>query len=130
MSQAYIIDDDPIYIKITEALLKKDKIFKSFSTYTNPVNALIDLFDAYYTSKKLPDIILLDLDMPTLSGWNFLDSFNSIATLEGSPTSVYIITSSIDPLDRQRSKLYSCVKGFYTKPTSPDVLKQLARDLN
>jgi CheY-like chemotaxis protein len=126
MCQAYIIDDDPVYIYITETLIKEYQIFESYKTYTNPVNALIDLLDAYYSSEKLPEIILLDLNMPKLSGWNFLDSFNSIATLDRPTTSVYIVTYSIDPFDKQRAMLYSCVKGFLSKPASFDMLKGLA----
>jgi CheY-like chemotaxis protein len=125
MCQAYIIDDDPVYIQITETLIERHKVFESYRSYTNPVNALIDLLDAYYSSEKLPEVILLDLWMPKLTGWNFLDSFNSIATLEAANTSVYIVTSSIDPIDKQRALLYSSVKGFLTKPASLDMLRGL-----
>ncbi|MBC7914621.1 MAG: response regulator, partial [Pyrinomonadaceae bacterium] len=79
----------------------------------------------YYSSEKLPELILLDLWMPKLTGWNFLDSFNSIAALESANTSIYIITSSIDPVDKQRAQLYSSVKGFLTKPASFDMLRGL-----
>src|SRR5690606_23476108 len=116
MCQVNIIDDDPVYAKIVETLIRKHNLYESYRSYTNPVNALIDLFDSYYSSKTLPSVILLDLFMPKLSGWNFLDSFNSIASLEGSNTAVYVITSSIDPVDKQRALLYSCVKGVLSKP--------------
>jgi len=125
MCQAYIIDDDPVYIQITETFIKNHHIFESFRSFTNPVNALIDLLDAYYSSEKLPEVILLDLWMPKLSGWNFLDSFNNITMLGDVNTAVYIVTSSIDPVDKQRAQLYSCVKGFISKPLSFEILKGL-----
>lgn len=125
MCQVYIIDDDPVYVKIVETLIRKHNLYESYRSYTNPVNALIDLFDSYYSSKTLPSVILLDLFMPKLSGWNFLDSFNSIASVEGSNTAVYVITSSIDPVDKQRALLYSCVKGVLSKPASFEMLKGL-----
>ncbi|WP_207429347.1 response regulator [Pedobacter sp. SYSU D00535] len=118
MLDAIIIDDDPLHHKITEIYIRKRSAFKSFKSYTNPVNALVDLMDDYYASKELPDVILLDLNMPELNGWSFLDVFNNIIALKGCKTSVYIVTSSIDPNDKERAKLYSCVKGFYPKPVS------------
>lgn len=125
MCEVYIIDDDPVYVKIVETLIRKHNIYESYRSYTNPVNALIDLFDSYYSSKNLPKVILLDLFMPKLSGWNFLDSFNSIATLDGADTAVYVVTSSIDPVDRERALLYSCVKAVLSKPASFEMLKGL-----
>jgi CheY-like chemotaxis protein len=124
MCQVYIIDDDPTYLTVTESLIKQHGVFETYRSYANPVNALIDIFEAYYTSKKLPEIILLDLFMPKLTGWNFLDSFNSIATLDNT-TAVYIVTSSVNPDDKQRAQLYSCVKGFLSKPASFDMLQEM-----
>ena len=126
--EAIIIDDDPLHHKITEVWLRKTGVFKNYRSYTNPVNALVDLMDAYYASKELPEVILLDLQMPELSGWSFLDVFNNIIALKGCKTSVYIITSSIDPKDRERARMYSCVKGFYSKPHSPGIFDSILKE--
>lgn len=118
-----IIDDDPQFHYITERRLKAESILKRYCNYIDPAKALEDLMSKYFRSEPLPEIILLDLNMPHISGWNFLDFINNMKGFEGSEPSVYIVSSSIDPNDRKKAALYSCVKGFFSKPITPQDLQ-------
>lgn len=126
MSSVIIIDDDPSHHLLAKALLKRYQYFEEFKCYTDPKTALIDLMDAYYSSYALPDLILLDLNMPGVSGWEFLEMFDNLRAMVSKDIPVFILTSSIDPNDKQRSSEYNAVKGFYSKPLSPEILKEVA----
>jgi len=125
MPRAVIIDDDPGYHRLTGALIDKYGVF-DYVSYTDPRSALIDLIDCHFSSKVLPDLILLDLKMPGVSGWEFLESFDNLRAVISKEIPVFIVTSSVDPNDTFRSKQYSAVKGFFSKPISPDNLKTIA----
>ncbi|WP_207426271.1 response regulator [Pedobacter sp. SYSU D00535] len=125
MCKVLIIDDDPFYHQVTKAFIKKYDSVDEHTSYTNPVNSLLDLTEAYFASKPLPDIILLDLNMPELSGWEFLDTFSTISALTDQRTKVYIVSSSVGQDDKDRALNYPCVKGIYSKPVSNAVFDSI-----
>ena len=66
--------------------------------------------------------------MPRINGWSFLDFINNMKGMKGDEPSVYIVSSSIDPNDKQKAALYSCVKGFFSKPITPQHLHLMGLD--
>ncbi|WP_207428158.1 two-component system response regulator [Pedobacter sp. SYSU D00535] len=126
MSKIFIIDDDLSHHRLTEVLIKKYGIFENFISYTNPERAMVDLIEASKRSEGLPDAILLDLNMPGFNGWQFLERFVKVEEAAQKEVPVYIVTSSIDPNDSFRSQEYAVVKGFFSKPISPETLKKIA----
>ena len=122
MHEILIVDDDPQFHFITSRLLQSENLSLQYSSYTDSVQALNDLMGSYFRAEMLPKVILLDLQMPEINGWSFLDVINNMSGVEGNQPSVYIVTSSVDPSDKQKATLYSCVKGFISKPlTSKDM---------
>lgn len=71
-----------------------------------------------------PQVILLDLNMPSKTGWDFLDAFSDIA-FEDTPPVVYIITNSEDPRDKQRAYSMSSVRAMKLKFLREDFFKEL-----
>lgn len=108
-----VVDDDAISNFVTVRHLKQFQALGHIQDFTNPVEALCFLQSENEASKKLPDFILLDINMPQLDGWSFLDKMHE---LKISTPQVFMLTSSIYPEDSERSKNYKLVSGFIVKP--------------
>jgi len=126
MPRVILIDDDPTHHHLAKALMKHYSFFDEYKCYTDPKSALVDLVDAYYGTDSMPDMILLDLNMPDVTGWDFLEMFDNLRALVTKDIPVFIVTSSIDPNDEAKSQHYTAVKGFFSKPLSPAILKAVA----
>ncbi|NJN41304.1 MAG: response regulator [Flammeovirgaceae bacterium] len=75
--------------------------------------------------EKLPDILLLDLNMPVTDGWMFIDSYRKMKSTVCKEIAIYLVTSSIDPRDIAQSKSYSEIKGFISKPLDIELVKEI-----
>jgi CheY-like chemotaxis protein len=119
----FIIDDDPIHQRIAQIMISKNQIYDGFFSYTEADKALEFLKANSDDQEKLPDVILLDLNMPVVDGWDFLEAFEVIKKDLKKTIRVFIVTSSVDEKDIVRSKLFSSVKGFISKPLTPDIIR-------
>lgn len=120
----YIIDDDKLSIKLMSMLITKNNFCEEITAFHNPQTALDELKNNANDASKLPDVILLDLNMPVLDGWQFLDEFNLISFAK--KILVFIVSSSIDPSDLEMAKNYPNVKNYIVKPLSSEKLKLTA----
>lgn len=123
MSKVFIIDDDSIHQRIAQIMIDKHNLFDSHESYTNAQQALSFLRNNSANPDVLPDVILLDLNMPVMDGWDFLDLFEELKEKLRKQIRIYIVTSSVDEKDKLRSQSYSTVSGFISKPLSPDIIK-------
>ncbi len=116
-----IIDDDPIHHKIAHRLMKKLSHQINYQCYLHALDAFAYISDNNYKD-ALPDLILLDLNMPLLSGWAFVELFETISLHLVKPVDIVILTSSINPADMEKAQNYSFVKGFFNKPFTEELL--------
>ncbi len=123
MSKVFIIDDDPIHQRIAQIMIDKHQIYEEYKSYTEAGKALEFLQENSSVAENLPDVILLDLNMPVVDGWDFLDQFDKLKDSMAKPIRIFIVSSSVDEKDILRSHNYSYVHGFISKPLSPDILK-------
>lgn len=124
MSKVLIIDDDPIHQRIAQIMITKHKLYDSFLSYTEAEKALDFLTLNYKAKELLPDVILLDLNMPVMDGWDFLEHFEKLKSTFAKHIKVFIVSSSVDEKDISRSQSYPSVKGFISKPLSPDIIRK------
>ncbi len=110
----YIIDDDKLSARLMTILLAKNNFSDQIESFSNALNALENLRENVRNKADLPDIILLDLNMPMMDGWQFLDEFMLLPLLK--EVHVFIMTSSIDPADIEKSKKYAVVRLYVDKP--------------
>ncbi len=124
-SRVFIIDDDPIHQRIAQIMISKHNLFDEYFSYTEAQKALDFLQENKKNEEILPDVILLDLNMPVLDGWDFLETFETLIKEFKKNIRVFIVSSSVDEKDLLRSKLYASVKGFISKPLSPDIIRSI-----
>ena len=112
----YLIDDDQIFVFVLKKLLQKSQRFDNVETIINGLEAIEILKSAYDSPEGLPDIIFLDLNMPVLDGWQFLDEVEKLPFKD--QLKIYIISSSIDSKEIEKAKEYKSVKSFVSKPVN------------
>ncbi len=120
---AYVIDDDDVIIYLTGKLIEKEAFCERTRTYTDAASALNDLKVAIAEKREIPDVILFDLNMPGMDGWMFIEEFKQLGT--NIPT--FIFTSSIDPMDKQKSFRHREIRDFITKPLTKQSLNKIKR---
>lgn len=123
MSNVFVIDDDSIHQRIAQIMIEKHQLFEKYTSYTDAEKAYVFLKENVQNPELLPDIILLDLNMPVTDGWDFLDLYENIKNDLGKLIRIFIVTSSVDDKDKLKAKTYSSVVGFISKPLSPDILR-------
>lgn len=122
------IDDDPITLMLCKMVIKKASFSNEIATAKNGEEALqyfntLNQPDSNNEFKKQPQLIFLDLNMPVMGGWEFLDSFSTSDYADYNKTKVIILSSTIDPEDLEKSKKYPMVIDFLSKPISKEMLE-------
>ncbi len=122
MSQAIenvcIIDDDAVYINLVTKIIELKRLSQSVMVFNNGKEAIDFFYDSLDSNKKVdvPQVIFLDLNMPVMDGWQFLDEFSKIKDKIKDKIDLYVVSSSIDLRDINRAKSIDAVSDYITKP--------------
>lgn len=122
-----IIDDDPIFIFGSKILLRNNNFAADFLICQNGKEALEVLVPLIESEQECPEVIFLDLNMPIMDGWEFLEEFGKLP--EKKDVRIYILSSSVDSRDMERAKNYSMVNGFIAKPLTNVKIKELSQEI-
>ncbi|MBL7868535.1 MULTISPECIES: response regulator [Flavobacterium] len=122
-----LIDDDPIYQTITKKIIHKSEAASKILSFPNGAEAIDGLTKLVQQPEEFPDIIMLDIEMPVMDGWNFMEHFQKIKTIFPKEVSVYIVSSSIACSDKERSKSYNGILGYFTKPVTLQNVLEIAK---
>ena len=115
----WIIDDDTIYQTIINKLIQKSGVFSTHSSFMNGKEAITTLNNTLGSNEEnIPDIILLDINMPIMDGWEFMEEIKRIKSKINKQIIIYIVSSSIAIEDKNKSKTFTDIIGYIPKPIS------------
>lgn len=121
-----LVDDDEINNFISIKLIKKALVNIDIMACLNGRFAIEELLEIQRKDpSKLPDYILLDINMPIMNGWEFLDEYKRLNIDPSGKTKIYIISSSVFSNDINKAKSYNLVKDFISKPLNVEKIKEL-----
>ncbi|UTA70129.1 response regulator [Emticicia sp. 21SJ11W-3] len=126
INNVWIIDDDKILTYVLKRMLASINVFENIEIFQNGKEAFNQLTKALTERELLPDIILLDLNMPVMDGWQFLDEFERLDL--NKKITLYIVSSSIDTQDHEKAANYTVVSDFLVKPIGKKQIEQLVTD--
>lgn len=115
-----VVEDDPISSYVINLALRQHEAFLECAELRNGQVAIDYLAE---NGKASPDLILLDINMPVMDGWDFLEKFSEMSVSKDIP--VVMLTSSINPDDIEKAKSHQLVKGFLSKPLNREKLDEV-----
>lgn len=112
--QIVLVDDEHVSIFITKKIVEREELADEIHAFELPEEALRYVQESL--PNHVPDVILLDLNMPGLSGWAFLEALQPYEAQLLGQCFVYVLTSSLDPIDTIRASEFPLVSGLIHKP--------------
>jgi response regulator RpfG family c-di-GMP phosphodiesterase len=129
-TQFILIDDDPMNNLICKLTIEMTLGQTDVKAYVNPENGLSYFQNDFANHKDASALLLLDVNMPIMSGWEFLELFDNLSFDIKDRVRICILSSSIDERDRERSYANKNVLEFLVKPlTDKDVLRITTMEL-
>lgn len=122
-----IIDDDKVYTYMLKKMIQKLGNCQTVINYSNGFEALesIKKSIAENETNVLPDIIFLDINMPVMNGWQFLEAYGEIQPQISKKIHIYQTSSSVNQADIDKSLGYQLVSRYIAKSMDIDTLKSL-----
>ncbi|WKK76692.2 response regulator [Marivirga salinae] len=121
--ELFIIDDDSIYRMIVSSMLEDILPELQITECDNGEIGLAKLKEVENSNKEI--IVLLDINMPILNGWEFLEEIKNQNYYKLSTLKIYLVSSSTDESDISKSKQFNYLSGFYHKPLEIDDLRKI-----
>lgn len=116
-----LIEDNPVDIFINTKVINQSGLGAEVFAIPSAKKA-IEYFQDERNIKNLPDLILLDIRMPDMDGFEFLEIFNALGNPHLAQIRIILLSSSLDPLDYDRARNNSLVIDFIPKPFTREKL--------
>ena len=120
-----LIDDNDVDNYITSYTLEKSEMAENIIIHTSANDALKFLDEVQNEPDRIPEYIFLDIRMPEMDGFGFLEEYALFPTTIRNRCTIFMLTSSSDQKDMARATQYPYVKKFLIKPFDPDMLNEL-----
>ena len=120
-----LVDDDPDDNFIHERAIKKNDVENIVVTKTTGMDALEYLKSNKDNKNPHPELIFLDINMPGMNGWEFLQAYSRLDEELQSRAIIIMLTTSEYPDDVARAKTWDFVSDFITKPLTKEIMKDI-----
>ena len=125
-----LIDDDEIFTYIIKKIIEESEISEQITIFNNGRDAINYLTEVAEEETLLPKVIFLDLNMPLLDGWGFLDEYIRLKPKMCKKINLYVITSSVSTYDHEKSKEYSDITDFIVKPLAKEKFISIVKKMS
>lgn len=123
LKRVVLIDDDQINNFVCETIIKNNKFADEVLSFEWAEDALSFLCKtSEETPDSFPELIFLDINMPGMDGWSFIDSYRKLPEEITKSCNLFMLSSAVDRKDIITAKNMQEVKDFFSKPLSPEIL--------
>lgn len=131
LNKVIIIDDEPTSLFISSKTIELSNVFANIQTFEKPLEALAYLKEIYNNDilEEIPELILVDINMPIMNGWELIEEFNKIPHEKTKNTSIKILSSSNSERDIKKASLISKISDFISKPLTVERTKSFGNNL-
>ena len=124
-----LIDDDHIFVYGAKRLMREIDFYEDLSVFSNGQEALDHFIKVLQTGDSMPSLLFLDLNMPIMTGWEFLEELLNLPGIQTDGMAIYIMSSSVDPRDLERIQAYPIIKNYILKPMTMEDLQGVRAEL-
>lgn len=119
------VDDDSMVLLLHEIMMQENGFARTIDRALNGEEALEKIHQYQEENPGAPMLLILDLNMPVMDGWTFLETIQTAERSRYDSLYIYICTSSLNPRDRERAFSHDLVKGYLEKPLTLEHLSQM-----
>jgi CheY-like chemotaxis protein len=127
IKEVWIVDDDNMFRIFLKSILNKSEAFEEINSFENGSFAIDELKSRIEKKAYIPSIIFLDINMPIMNGWEFMEAFANLKANLNTPVEIYISSSSIAKEDTDNAKNNTNIKGFLTKPIKLETINEVVQ---
>ncbi|MBS1744623.1 MAG: response regulator [Bacteroidetes bacterium] len=120
-----LIDDDAIYQFVSKKTLEATGNASNIQICSNGEEAIHYLESNLHNTAELPDVIFLDVNMPVMNGWEFLEAYQALKPNFPKDIHVFLVTSSMNDEDKEFSRRFNCVQDYIVKPLNREKISEL-----
>lgn len=125
-----IVDDDDVYQFTIKKTIESLNLAKSIIAFSDGEEALNFMIENLNKDEELPDIILLDINMPIMDGFQFMEEYIMIKPRLSKKITIYMVSSSVDQADIDRANKISDISDYIIKPIKPGKIKSIIEKLS
>ncbi|EQA45159.1 response regulator receiver domain protein [Leptospira broomii serovar Hurstbridge str. 5399] len=122
-----LVDDDAIFVAIAKRTIEKVGVVHSFEVLSDGEEAISFLKEHTTDPDRIPDLIFLDINMPYMDGWQFLEEYAILVDRLLKKPIIYMVSSSVDDADLRKAKETPYVKDYLIKPVSVESFRKILR---
>lgn len=126
-----LIDDDESTNFLHKLVIDEECCTDHVVVFESAEKALVYLTEAFENTEAnyiRPDLIFLDINMPRMNGWEFIEEYQKLPEDKRSRIVIMMLTTSLFPDDQEKAKTTKEVDGFYNKPLTPEIIEEVLRN--